>query len=159
VARALEAGGGPAPAHLVVSARRPPHLPGQEPAFHALPDPAFVAELQRRYGGIPAEILAQPEILALLLPTVRADITALELHRPARRPPLGCPITAFGGAEDALTPREHLEAWRGETRSAFRLRVFPGGHFYLEARRAELLGDLAATFAPLLHPRATEVPA
>jgi surfactin synthase thioesterase subunit len=159
LARALEARGGPLPGQLLVSARRPPHLPGTELPLRALPDATFLAEIQRRYGGIPAEILAQPELLELLLPTLRADIAALELHRPARREPLPCPITAFGGADDALTPHAHLEAWRDETRSAFRLRVFPGGHFYLEARRAELLADLAATLAPLATSRAAEVTA
>lgn len=149
VARALVAQGGPAPAHLFVSARRPPHLPGTEPLLHVLPDPAFLEELQRRYGGIPPEVRAEPDLMALLLPTIRADITALETHRPPRRAPLPCPISAFGGAEDRLTPREHLEAWRDETGAAFRVRVFPGGHFYLDARRAEVLADLAAALAPL----------
>lgn len=159
VARALEERGGPAPAHLVVSARRPPHLPGTELPLRGLPDPAFLAEVQRRYGGIPPEILAEPELLALLLPTLRADITALELHRPPRRTPLACPISAFGGAEDPLTPRAHLEAWRGETRGTFRLRLFQGGHFYLDPRRGELLADLCSSLASLGRDRAAELPA
>lgn len=149
VARALEARGGPLPSHLFVSSRRPPHLPGGEPPLHALPDDEFVVELQRRYGGIPAEVRAEADLMALLLPSLRSDIAALERHRASRRPPLPCPITAFGGADDALTPRAHLEAWSDETRAAFRLRLFPGGHFYLDARRSELLADLAATLAPL----------
>jgi surfactin synthase thioesterase subunit len=156
VARALEARGGPLPGHLVVSGQRPPHLPGLELPLRALPDGAFIAEIQRRYGGIPAEILQHADLLDLLLPTLRSDIAALETHQPDRRPPLACPITAFGGADDALTPREHLEAWREETRSAFRVRVFPGDHFYLEARRVELLADLAATVAPLARASACE---
>lgn len=149
VARAIHGGAGPHPRHLLVSGRRPPHLPPTEPPLHPLPDPEFVAEIGRRYGGIHPEVLAQPELLELLLPALRADILALELHRPPPRPPLPCPISAFGGAEDRLIPREHLEAWRGETSGAFRVRVFPGGHFYLDARRAELLADVAAALAPL----------
>ena len=68
------------------------------------------------------------------------------------RGPLSCAISVFGGAEDPLTPREHLEAWRNETKAAFRVRVFPGGHFYLSAGKAreDLLADLAVTLAPLL---------
>jgi surfactin synthase thioesterase subunit len=88
--------------------------------------------------------------MELLLPALRADITALETHNPPPRPPLPCPIAAFGGADDRLTPRAHLEAWRGETTGSFRVRVFAGGHFYLDPRRAEVLGDLSATLAPLL---------
>jgi surfactin synthase thioesterase subunit len=152
VARSLEARGGPLPHHLLVSSRRPPHLAGAEPPLHPLPDAEFVAELQRRYGGIPAEVRAQADLMALLLPSLRSDIEALETYRAPRRPPLPCPITAFGGADDPLTPREHLEAWRDETRAAFRLRLFAGGHFYLDARRPELLADVAATLAPLTRP-------
>jgi surfactin synthase thioesterase subunit len=149
VARALEARGGPLPGHLVISARRPLHIPPTDHPIHGLPDAAFIAEIQRRYGGIPEQILREPELLALVLPTLRADIQALERHRPGPRPPLRCSITAFGGIDDANVSREHLEAWRGETSCTFRMRVFPGGHFYLDAARAELLADLAATLAPL----------
>ncbi len=149
VARALMSQGGPTPYHLFVSARRPPHLRSLEPPLHLLPDGAFVAEIQRRYGGIPPEVMRHADVMALLLPALRADITALETHLPPSRPPLPCPISAFGGAEDRLTPRPHLEAWRGETSSTFRLRVFPGGHFYLNECRADLLADVAVTLAAI----------
>jgi medium-chain acyl-[acyl-carrier-protein] hydrolase len=150
VARALAGAGASLPKHIIVSGRRPPHMPSAEPPFHALPDPEFVAEVNRRYGGIPAEVMQQKDLLALLLPCLRADITALETHLPVRRPPLPCPISAFGGADDRLTPREHLEAWRGETSEAFQVRVYPGDHFYLNPRRAQVLADVSATLAPIL---------
>jgi medium-chain acyl-[acyl-carrier-protein] hydrolase len=150
VARALWARGGPTPAHLIVSARRPPWMPDPDPPLHVLPDGPFVAEIERRYGGMPTEITQHADLLELLLPPLRADIRALETHRPGLRPPLPCPISAFGGSDDRHVPREHLDAWRGETRGAFRVRVFQGGHFYLEARRADVLADLSATLAPLL---------
>jgi surfactin synthase thioesterase subunit len=150
VARALVASGAPAPAHLFVSSRRPPHLPPSEPPLHVLPDREFLAELGRRYGGMPAEVLQHAELVALLLPSLRADIEALETHRAPLRPPMPCPISAFGGSDDRFAPREQLEAWRCETSGAFRVRVFPGGHFYVDARRREVLADVAATLAPLL---------
>jgi surfactin synthase thioesterase subunit len=143
VARALAREGAPLPRHLFVSGRRPPHLPGPESPLHPLPDQAFLAELSHRYGGM-SEVMQYPELLEVVLPAIRADIRALELHRPPQRPPLACPVSAFGGADDRLTPREHLEAWRTETSGAFRVRVFAGGHFYLDARRAEVLADVAA---------------
>jgi surfactin synthase thioesterase subunit len=150
VARALHQRGGPEPVALFTSARRPPHLPGTETALHPLPDDAFVTEIMRRYGGIPAEVLAEPDLMALLLPTLRADMTALETHLPARRPPIACPIVAFGGADDRLAPREHLDAWRDETSGAFRVRQLAGGHFYLEARRTEVLGEVVGALRSAL---------
>lgn len=140
--------GAPAPAHLFVSGRRGPGCPSPEPPLHVLSDAEFVAELLRRYGGIPAEVLAEPELMELLLPSLRADIHALETYRPFVPAPLPCPVTAYGGIEDRLNPPEQLEGWRDETRGAFRARTFAGGHFYLEARREELLADIAETLRP-----------
>jgi surfactin synthase thioesterase subunit len=142
--------GGPLPAHLFVSSRRPPRVPAREAPLHPLSDEAFVAETMRRYGGIPPEVLAEPEVMALLLPSLRADMQALETYQPGPGQPLPFPVSAFGGSEDRLTPSGDLEAWRGETRSAFSARLFPGGHFYLEPARDALLAEVAASLAPSL---------
>lgn len=154
--RALAERGGPIPEHLVVSGRRPAHVPDSQPLLSVLDDDAFVAEVNRRYGGIPPEVLADAEVMALLLPALRADITALETFQPGRRAPLPCPISAFGGHHDHLTPLAHLEAWRDETLAACRIRVFPGDHFYLEAQRSQVLAELSATLAPMLGNATTE---
>ncbi len=151
VAHLLAARGAAVPEHLVVSGRRPPDVRGSEPDMHRLPDEMFVAEIDRRYGGIPGQLLHEREVMALLLPGLRADIAALETHNPEPRPPLGMPITAFGGAHDPLTPVAHLEAWQGAGSGPFRMRLFPGGHFYLEAQSAAVLADLSATLAPMLQ--------
>lgn len=87
----------PVPRHLIVSGRRPPQLADRNPPIGDLPDTAFVAEIDRRYGGIPREIMANPDVLALLLPGLRADMIALETFRPGPRHPLPVPISAFGG--------------------------------------------------------------
>jgi medium-chain acyl-[acyl-carrier-protein] hydrolase len=149
VARGLASRGVP-PSHLIVSGRRPPHIPDLAPPLHGLPDPEFVAEINRRYGGIHPEIFKNRDILALLLPCLRADIAALETHRPTPGSPLACPISAFGGADDPLTPRVHLDAWRGETTGTLEVCVFPGGHFYIEPQRDRVLAELSATLAPML---------
>ena len=39
--------------------------------------------------------------------------------------------------------REHLEAWAEQTTASFAMRVFPGGHFYLQTVRDEFLAALA----------------
>ena len=159
VARALQAAGAPVPAQLIVSGRRPPHWPAADAPLHRLPDEAFVAEIQRRYGGIPAEVLQHADVMALLLPSLRADIAALETHQPpSGRAPLECALSVFGGSDDPLTPRAHLDGWRGETRGPFRVRVFPGDHFYLTGRRDALLADLSVTLAPLLAPLPAKSP-
>ena len=150
VARVMAARSLPMPTYLIVSGRRPPHIPDIAPPMHSLPDPEFVAEINRRYGGIPKEILDHQDVLALLLPGLRADITALETHHSPPSAPLPCAILAFGGADDPLTPRAHLEAWRQATTGAFQIRTFAGGHFYLQTQRIELLAELSAKLATML---------
>ncbi|HWM83310.1 MAG TPA: alpha/beta fold hydrolase [Pseudolabrys sp.] len=147
VAHALAARGWKAPRHLIVSARRAPRVPDPSSLLHVLPDAEFVAEIQRRYGGIPDEILAHADVLALLLPCLRADITALETYRPPQRPPLHCPLTVFGGAEDRFVSPMDIAQWRRETTGTFDMRIFPGGHFYLDAQRTEVLADVSARLA------------
>jgi len=151
VARELARRGAPLPRCLIVSARRPPHMADPQPPLRHLSDSEFIEEIMRRYGGIPPEILREKEFLALLLPALRADIVALETHRPPRRTPLSCPIVAFGGSDDALTPKAHLEAWREETNSSFEFCVFPGGHFYLEPRRTAVLAKVSALLVRAVH--------
>lgn len=141
-ARALESRG-VTPAHLFVSARPPLRRP--DPHIHALPDNEFIAALNRRYQGIPAEILQYPEILELLLPALRADLQALETFGPdASRPALRCPTSVFGGSLDRAVSRDDLESWREEALDC-RIRVFPGDHFYIDPQRASLVAEIAAT--------------
>jgi medium-chain acyl-[acyl-carrier-protein] hydrolase len=152
VCRLLAKRGEPLPMQLFVSGRRPPGMAGPELPLRQLSDNAFVAEIDRRYGGIPAEIAAEPDILDLLLPALRADIAALEMHRPPPlREPLDCPILALGGVDDRLAPRAHLEAWRRETRSDFRVQMFAGGHFYLDQSREAVAAELSKTLTARLQ--------
>lgn len=159
VTRALAAAGKPLPQHLFVSGRRAPHVPDLAAPLSPLSDADFVTEIDRRYGGIPREILAEADVLALLLPSLRADIAALESYPQAVCPPLSCPITVFGGADDRLAPAEHLQSWQGLTTRGFRVRVWPGGHFYLDQQRAAVLGEISATLSPLLRDAVYSEPA
>jgi surfactin synthase thioesterase subunit len=144
------------PRHLFVSSRRPPHMPASETNMHTLPDDELIKEIDLRYGGVPGELLHSTDMLALLIPALRADIAALETFQPKKGAALPCPISAFGGMRDPLVPRSHLEAWRSQTDGPFQVRVFPGGHFYMDSQRDALLAELSATLAPILHgPRQT----
>jgi surfactin synthase thioesterase subunit len=152
---ALQQRGGPLPEHLFISGRRAPHIADPDPALGGLSDADFVAEINRRYGGIPAELLRDQEMMALLLPGLRADITALEAYAPGTLEPIACPLSVFGGTEDSRAPRAHLEAWREYAAGTFRVRMFPGDHFYLNPRRSELLMDISATLAASLQSAGT----
>ncbi len=143
-ARALAERSLPLPSQLVVSASRVAHRPDPDPPLRQLPDVQFVDALQRRYGGIPAEVMREKELLALLLPALRADIAALETFRPpAGRPKLpGVPVHAFGATDDPRATLQDMLAWREETTGPFLSQLFQGDHFYLVDRRADVLAQL-----------------
>ena len=137
---------GRAPAHLFVSARPPERK--REDEIHHLPDAEFVDAMNRRYQGIPAEVMAHADLLELLLPPLRADIRALEhFHPAADRPKITAPTTVFGGTRDRQVSVADLEAWHGETSAPCRIRTFDGDHFYIDPQRAALVGDIAATLS------------
>lgn len=147
LARELRRRGGPAPVHLFVSARRGPRLPDPAPPMHGLPDARLLAEVRTRYGGIPEAVLQEPELLALLLPALRADLEALETYHYEPEAPLAVPISAFGAFDDPWATLEELEAWRDETLATFTVTRFPGGHFYYAEAEVPLLKELGAQLA------------
>jgi surfactin synthase thioesterase subunit len=127
------------PTHLLVSGQRAPHLPRRHPAIAHLPDDEFLREIQRRYNGIPDEVMRHPDLVALLLPGLRADLSAIEAyaHRPGS--PLGCPISAFGGLADPEATEAELVGWRQQTTGAISVRMFPGGHFFFQSAHEDLM--------------------
>lgn len=142
-ARILHARGRTA-AHLFVSSRPPSR--DAETQFHQLPDEDFLAAMNARYQGIPEEILACPDLLTLLLPSLRADIEALETFRPHRdRAKIACLTTVYGGEFDQTVSRADLESWNEETAEPCRIRTFPGDHFYLNTGLEPMLADLSRT--------------
>ncbi len=78
---------------------------------------------------MPEGILAEPELCALLLPILRADLTLCERYAYVPRSPLSIPITAMAGDGDT-SMEGPLGEWAVETTAPFTERVFPGDHFY-----------------------------
>jgi len=134
------------PVHLIVSGVRAPRTIRRTPELHRLPDAQRVAEL-RRLGGTPSEVLAQSELLAIILPVLRADLTAYETYEFIPDGPLACPISAWGGRSDRDLNDEELVAWGQETTGPFTVRHFDGGHFYLIGAAGAVTSALADTLA------------
>jgi surfactin synthase thioesterase subunit len=143
----LEQEGEPLPDHLFVSARRPPDEPDSHSPVHALPDDVFVDRLQERYGAIPEAVRKEPELLALLLPPLRADIRAIEEYTPSSTRKVRCPVHVYGGEGDHNPAPTLLPGWQRVAQREVRLRVFPGGHFYLATEEHALLSDIVAAWS------------
>ncbi len=144
--RALRAAGKRLPLRLFVIGRRAPHLPPAGELLHRLPDERLLAWI-RRAGGTPEPVLETPELMELYLPALRADLQLNETYHFAPEQPLELPISCFGGIQDELVSRRELEAWAEHTMAGCRVRMYPGGHFFLNEYRATVLRDVGEDLA------------
>jgi surfactin synthase thioesterase subunit len=134
----------PAPRHLIVGARRAPHVPNRLPRCGHLPDEEMLAQLEEIFGkGIPDEVAAVPDLIELLVPMLRADIRASEGYEYRAEPPLDVPLTAICGAGDATALPHEVEAWGRETTGPFAFSIVPGDHFFVKTSSPQVLRAVA----------------
>ncbi|WP_330349304.1 thioesterase II family protein [Streptomyces sp. NBC_00582] len=128
VAKRLEAEGA-GPLALFASGARSPGrpLPGHSPAAT---DEELITELAA-LDGTDARLLDHADMRALVLSALRADYRTLESYRYDGRT-VACPVVSLTGDADGFVPVDDAAAWAAHTTGPFDLRVFPGGHFYLD---------------------------
>jgi surfactin synthase thioesterase subunit len=104
-------------------------------------------ELVRRVRediGYDHEALAYPELRAVIVPSLRAD---MESHEKYVAPPgavLDVPITALRGRQDPVVTADEAGEWAKATTAAFDLAEFDGPHMYLIDEAPALLSVIAA---------------
>jgi medium-chain acyl-[acyl-carrier-protein] hydrolase len=157
LARELRRAGQRGPQALLVSGHGAPQIPETDPPIFKLPEQEFVAEL-RRFNGTPKELLENPELTQLFLPTIRADFEVVETYVYEPDEPLACPIHAYGGLEDPSVPAEHLKEWQKLTSGPCKVRMFPGDHFYIHTCAADVINMLRRDFLDRLAQRPTDPP-
>ena len=126
------------PELIIVSASNAAHIPDENPPIHDLPEPEFVERL-RKLNGTPADALAEPELMKLYTPLLRADLAVAETYIYKHEHPLTCPISAFGGADDPEVDFVNLVYWQQHTMANFSIRVFSGDHFFIHSSRKQLI--------------------
>jgi surfactin synthase thioesterase subunit len=147
--RELRRQGKALPAHLCVAGRRAPQWPPSSPIYQ-LGDREFLANLTNRYGALPAEVVADPEVLSLFLSPLRGDMTILDTYSYDAEPPLPVPLSAYGSTRDATLTPAMLEAWKQQTSHGFRSRMFDGDHFFPDALRPQLLAAIRGDLGDLI---------
>ncbi|XP_051928080.1 S-acyl fatty acid synthase thioesterase, medium chain [Hippocampus zosterae] len=120
------------PVHIFLSGASAPYSETriQVPKRSDLSDDDFLKWLIS-IGGTPPELLANPEVLQLFLPALKADLRVVENYK-CDKPPspfLSCPVSCLDGKEDI--PHD-LQAWKDITTGEFNIRMLDGSHFYLK---------------------------
>lgn len=155
VARRMEREGLP-PSGLIVSGRRAPDIYAAD-NVHTRGDEALIAEMSTLSGTDPG-VLADEEILRMVLPAMRADFKAIETYR--YRPDGSQPAARLSAERAHRRVRPARQPGTGQgvaefTSGPFTFRSFPGGHFFLtpqqDAVTAAIAQDMALISQPAAH--------
>jgi medium-chain acyl-[acyl-carrier-protein] hydrolase len=140
-ARQLRSVDGRIAVHLFVSGRGGPKFASADPPRARPPSDRDLLAILGRFGGTPAAVMQRPELIAALLPALRADLALVAAYAVDPEARVTCPITAFAGADDAAHSGS-LQSWRDFTCGKFRACIFSGGHFYFSPAAAALAKEI-----------------
>ncbi|MFC0003922.1 thioesterase II family protein [Micromonospora siamensis] len=92
-------------------------------------------------GSLPADVMHDEELLAMVIPTLRADLAvcATAVDRGEQVP---CPVVSYGGRSDPLMFPGAMASWQDRTVNYLGNSEFPGGHFYIEEHALTVTSDL-----------------
>jgi medium-chain acyl-[acyl-carrier-protein] hydrolase len=135
------------PRALIVAAIAAPTESPSLPHLHVLSDVEFIRRHVHRYpGGIPAAIFDEPDLLAMLLPVLKADMEMFETYEYLPGEALSCPIYTIAGEKDHLCSPSSMAGWKKETIGSFFTETVAGNHFFIntavDAVRATILKAL-----------------
>jgi surfactin synthase thioesterase subunit len=148
IARNLEAAGNRSLYCLIVSGSSAPFLPRRKRAISDLSDPDFLDHI-RQLNGTPPEILANAELMSVVLPVLRSDFKICEEYVPEESHALRTPITALAGEKDPDISVADVEAWGTLTTGRFETLKFPGDHFFLKSSEAAVVAAVSDTLVGL----------
>lgn len=107
-----------------------------------LPD-AEMLEWIKRLGSFPAEVYDNPEMLAMVIPALRADlrVSAQYVDDGAG---VSCPLASYGGNTDPLQQApDAMSHWAPRSPRYLGHSEFPGGHFYIDNHALAVTTDFA----------------
>lgn len=123
---------------LIVSGYSGAHLPRRRTPMHRLDDASLLREIGK-LDGTPPALLSSPELMRFFLPILRADFQVCETYVHLPLGMLTVPILALCGEEDKDHPPTAVDEWTAHTRGHFEKQVLPGGHFFVNTHRFDVL--------------------
>lgn len=136
--------GGPMPRHVVVSSYPAPmhhHYRGRT----EMTDAEFINHM-KKLNGLPPRLLAEPSLMRVFLPILRADILAIDNYRYRSSEKYNVPMTVLFGSQETVLSGLMLD-WQKETSVPISVKRFEGGHFFIFEqleKMMELFGKVRA---------------
>lgn len=129
------------PERLFLSAFCAPQVRDDSKNISNLPDDVFMEKV-RAFNGIPDVLWNDKEWIQFILPKLKADFCIIDGYKYYEDEPLECPISAFCGTDDQSVSKEDMEALKIHTKGEFLLRMFEGGHFFINDSYVSVLSTL-----------------
>ncbi|MGW5049593.1 thioesterase II family protein [Actinokineospora sp. NPDC004072] len=148
--QAIDADGAEPPVLLAASAWAPVGFATPTVAHARQPEAGLIAWLQAT-GSLPAEIMADPGALAMVLPALRADLELCAGYADADAK-ISCPVVTYSGRSDPLLAPGAMASWTTRTADHLGHREFPGGHFYLIDHALTVVTDLVGALRAAARP-------
>ncbi|HEY3871049.1 MAG TPA: alpha/beta fold hydrolase [Actinocrinis sp.] len=98
----------------------------------------------KRLGSFPAEIYDNPEMLAMVIPALRADLS-VAAQRVDHGALVPCALISYGGREDGLQEEpDAFQSWVPRSPHYLGHREYPGGHFFIDSNAPAIIQDFCS---------------
>jgi medium-chain acyl-[acyl-carrier-protein] hydrolase len=111
----------------------------------------LIINFMRNMGVLPEMLLADQELMRMVLPVIRAELTILRGFlsgdASSQNFSIPCPMTVFAGINDPICPPEALENWRRfPCAYPIHVRHIMGDHLFIHKRRCrkKIINDIEA---------------
>ncbi|MEV6923824.1 alpha/beta fold hydrolase [Dactylosporangium sp. NPDC051485] len=140
------------PVQLFVSGQVAPHV--RTPLRVESMNDAALAQFLTVHDMLPAAVRAEPDLAALVLTAIRADLRVCDTYTPVPGEPLDVPITAFTSRGDTLTDPAGVAMWRSHTTAAFTNEHIEGSHILTDDEAHVILDRIRAAWRARVPARA-----
>jgi medium-chain acyl-[acyl-carrier-protein] hydrolase len=136
------------PMHFIASGSAAPFIARTKENTYHLPDDEFIKKVGE-LNGSPKEILANWEIMQLLLPALRADFKIVETYCNKNQISIPTQISVFAGDKDDIDHAD-INGWFNLFESNTGIHWIPGDHFFVDKNRFKVLDTLNSLMKPHL---------
>ncbi len=95
-----------------------------------MPEPDLIMWM-KTLGSFPDEIYSNPDMMAMVIPALRADLAVFSTYVDDGAP-VHCPLVSYSGKSDPLMFPGAMASWRSRAARYLGNSEFPGDHFYID---------------------------
>ena len=128
------------PLHFFASGSSAPCVPYTKDHIHDLPNNDFIVKIGE-LNGSPEEVLANKEIMDLLLPAMRADFKIIETYCNLAKLNIPIKLSVFAGREDDIE-QENIEKWLDLFKTTTGIHWISGDHYFIDKNKTDVLDKL-----------------